>query len=1089
MPKIGQKIVKKPIGRTANLRAVGITCGIGSMLVGAKQAGFDVVGNVEWRKYYHAEDDQGRDTFLSNFPGAIFPFSVDELSEDELRDLTGCDIALGHPECLPGCTKVYTSRGWKQIKSILPGDLVLTHKGQFKSVVQVIKKRLTSDVLSIRTRSGAGEDGTLFITPDHPIRIGNKWVKSKDVRPGDSVQVLSVKCKGCSNDLPVWLDDRYCSVSCAVKDQWKNATPEQRRILTNNANEVTRRRCADGVHQFTDPDVRSKAMKILSANSKTGSWIEKKLNGAMLKLKLSPESQYRIGKYFVDFAFPEIGLAIECDGEYWHRDKVKERRRDQYIRRRGWSLIHFKGVDISRAAEECAEEVLRLTMNHSGEYKFIDVEVKGVESRTPKQKNRFVYNLSVIDDNSYVAKGFVVKNCGNFSNLGVSCKDRDRRMKDPCDIPLFIDLVARLRPRFFVMDDLPKSFGAFPMSEYHSRLPDYDLFPEWVSNYGYGNAQENRKRMFIVGALKTEGWVFIPGEVDHDLTVSDIIGDLLEINDEVPNHDPHEKDTQSGRFINMPSYGDRLTWAEFSEHIKSFPEGKTFEYEKADGSIKGRIGSCKVRWKGSAPVLHGGNPILHPIRCYPLTIRERARIQGFPDDFIFYGTKFNEDGQWNHEKNLHMVKQTGKAMPVQFCRYVSQQVMAFIKGEEFKASGVRLLRPNADVDNAKRWYCENVGYSDQGAACGRCWLYDRCTIRSSKYGIGEDLVTPIKNTDRPMAKKKPVPTGGTSPRVEKRTASRNIARKQTLGPPQPIKVLRFGKAGPVQSKTLPMVHVDPGVVPGNYHCECRFCSNTIGELISKSGEYYSRLERRKYYDPIESGGGGHIAKTPLHIARWAVQAYTRPGDWVLDPTAGAGTTLVESLAQGRNAAGVELEYTGIIQANVRKHATGGVTAVVGLGDTRSIETMIKTMKFNLIQNNPPYFGDQSFPGPAKEGYGKEFRDKETVFRYDQNLPNLAHLGEGPEYWDWIKKLYSVCMEHLVPGGRFVVGVKDQMRNKKPDQLHERLAEVLESIGLLHEGTAFLKHHPTTLHLNTYFNRYGVHPPYYQTILVFKKGKR
>ena len=55
------------------LKAIGITCGVGSMLLGARNAGFKVEGNVEWRKYYHAEDDAGRNTFTANFEGAAFP--------------------------------------------------------------------------------------------------------------------------------------------------------------------------------------------------------------------------------------------------------------------------------------------------------------------------------------------------------------------------------------------------------------------------------------------------------------------------------------------------------------------------------------------------------------------------------------------------------------------------------------------------------------------------------------------------------------------------------------------------------------------------------------------------------------------------------------------------------------------------------------------------------------------------------------------------------------------------------------------------------------------------------------------------------
>lgn len=81
------------------LRALGITCGIGSMLLGARQAGFRVVGNIEWRKYYHKKDEEGRSTFLENYPGAFMVETIDDLGEDTLNSIEGVDLAMGHPEC------------------------------------------------------------------------------------------------------------------------------------------------------------------------------------------------------------------------------------------------------------------------------------------------------------------------------------------------------------------------------------------------------------------------------------------------------------------------------------------------------------------------------------------------------------------------------------------------------------------------------------------------------------------------------------------------------------------------------------------------------------------------------------------------------------------------------------------------------------------------------------------------------------------------------------------------------------------------------------------------------------------------------
>lgn len=326
--------------------------------------------------------------------------------------------------------------------------------------------------------------------------------------------------------------------------------------------------------------------------------------------------------------------------------------------------------------------------------------------------------------------------CGNFSTLNNANRNPEQDLLDPADIPLFVDLIAKLKPRFFVMDDLPKSFMAFPMSEYSKRLPEYDLFPEWVSNWGYGNVQKNRKRMFMIGSLKQEKFVFVPGEAEHDLTVRDVIEDLGEprVGSNYPNHDPHDDSVDCFRALNLGGYGKKSTWAETAEYFKQLPTGSTLKYLRKDGSTVARIGFLKGHWEGPAHVLTGGNATVHPIRCNPYTIRERARIQGFPDDFVFYGTVLNDRGEWCHDFNQHMIRQTGKAMPVQFCQYASQQVMAHVRGELWSATGRRLLPNNEHVDEAKKWFCQNVGYADQEEACSACWLAARCAIRVDRYG-------------------------------------------------------------------------------------------------------------------------------------------------------------------------------------------------------------------------------------------------------------------------------------------------------------------------------------------------------------------
>ena len=322
--------------------------------------------------------------------------------------------------------------------------------------------------------------------------------------------------------------------------------------------------------------------------------------------------------------------------------------------------------------------------------------------------------------------------CGSFSALNFSNKNYKEQQQTPSDIPLFVEAISVVKPRFFVMDDLPRAFMGFPMSEYARLLPEYDLFPEWVSNYHYGNVQLNRKRMFMIGALKTEKWAFVPGEFEHERTVKDVIGDLYNKEKKgIPNHEKHVLDAPCGKIADYYEYGSRGTWKDFQTVMATRPEGPPITYKAQDGTEKVRCGTAKVRWEGHGFVLDGGSVCTHPLRNLPLSIRERARIQGFPDSFIFYGLKPTTKGEWNHDKNNDLVKQTGKAMPWQFNEYVSRQIRAHIEGVKFECSNERMIEPNGLVTAAKEWYCREIGYSNQKAACGACSLRSYC--RSEKF--------------------------------------------------------------------------------------------------------------------------------------------------------------------------------------------------------------------------------------------------------------------------------------------------------------------------------------------------------------------
>jgi len=140
--------------------------------------------------------------------------------------------------------------------------------------------------------------------------------------------------------------------------------------------------------------------------------LEKKVKDVLDTMGLNYECQYPISKYFVDFALVSDKIAIEADGDYWHQDKKRDRKRQKDIEKNGWVVIRFSESDIKKEAIPMGmmSEINRVVNNHSGNYKFMDVKVDVVE-RWKVRKARTLYNLNVDEDESYIAAGFVVHNC------------------------------------------------------------------------------------------------------------------------------------------------------------------------------------------------------------------------------------------------------------------------------------------------------------------------------------------------------------------------------------------------------------------------------------------------------------------------------------------------------------------------------------------------------------------------------------------------------------------------------------------------------------------------------------------------------
>lgn len=107
------------------------------------------------------------------------------------------------------------------------------------------------------------------------------------------------------------------------------------------------KRCAAFLSQQAQPRISS---------------VEVILYNALVYAGLSPIQQYPIPPYTIDYAFPSHKLAVECDGDYWHSTPwqvKKDRQRDGYLRKNGWSTLRIKEKQIKTDIAACVALVIK----------------------------------------------------------------------------------------------------------------------------------------------------------------------------------------------------------------------------------------------------------------------------------------------------------------------------------------------------------------------------------------------------------------------------------------------------------------------------------------------------------------------------------------------------------------------------------------------------------------------------------------------------------------------------------------------------------------------------------------------------------
>lgn len=126
------------------------------------------VGDIDWKSYaiMRVPYTHIPDKFLD--PGIIAQSKATMTTGQFYMEMCFC----------PG-QEIITNEGIKNIEDIQVGDMVLTHKGRFRKVLQTNKREYSGSIVKIKTY---GYNKYIKVTPNHPFLTNdNDWVNAEDI--------------------------------------------------------------------------------------------------------------------------------------------------------------------------------------------------------------------------------------------------------------------------------------------------------------------------------------------------------------------------------------------------------------------------------------------------------------------------------------------------------------------------------------------------------------------------------------------------------------------------------------------------------------------------------------------------------------------------------------------------------------------------------------------------------------------------------------------------------------------------------------------------------------------------------------------
>lgn len=178
----------------------------------------------------------------------------------------------------------------------------------------------------------------------------------------------------------------------------------------------------------------------------------------------------------------------------------------------------------------------------------------------------------------------------------------------------------------------------------------------------------------------------------------------------------------------------------------------------------------------------------------------------------------------------------------------------------------------------------------------------------------------------------------------------------------------------------------------------------------------------------ERGEDLHPAKFPEGLVARFLLFFTKEGDWVLDPFAGTGSTLVACDETRRNGIGIELHSE---WAEIAADRTNQVVLCGDAGEILRYSTKLPEFRFSF--SSPPYWDMLWHSRGGSESAARSRADAGYQASYTEDLEEEEDLGNPRDYYrflDTLANYYDLVRSVLSPGGYCVIVVQNIQKQRQ-----------------------------------------------------------